>query len=67
VTIRLYLEEDSMRRALVRALSARGVDVVTARGNGEMALGEEELEQIGGYVKAHLGKWMVEAHLDRRS
>ena len=28
--IRLYLEEDSMRRALVRALRARGVDVITA-------------------------------------
>ena len=30
MTIRLYLEEDSMRHALVRALCARGVDVVTA-------------------------------------
>ncbi len=30
MTIRLYLEEDSMRHALVRALRARGVDVVTA-------------------------------------
>jgi predicted nuclease of predicted toxin-antitoxin system len=30
VTIRLYLDEDSMRRSLVRALRARGVDVVTA-------------------------------------
>ena len=28
--IRLYLDEDSMSRALVRALRARGVDVVTA-------------------------------------
>jgi len=30
VTIRLYLEEDSMRHALVRALRAHGVDVITA-------------------------------------
>lgn len=30
MTIRLYLDEDSMRRSLVRALRARGVDVVTA-------------------------------------
>src|SRR3712207_3756254 len=28
--IRLYMDEDSMREALVRALRARGVDVVTA-------------------------------------
>lgn len=28
--IRLYFDEDSMREALVRALRARGVDVVTA-------------------------------------
>jgi predicted nuclease of predicted toxin-antitoxin system len=28
--IRLYFDEDSMRRSLVRALRARGVDVVTA-------------------------------------
>ncbi len=30
MTIRLYFEEDSMRRALVRALRACGVDVITA-------------------------------------
>jgi len=30
-----------------------------------MALREEELEQIGGYVKTHLGEWMVEAHLGK--
>ena len=28
--IRLYIDEDSMDHALVRALRARGVDVVTA-------------------------------------
>ena len=30
MTIRFYLEEDSMRHALARALRARGVDVSTA-------------------------------------
>jgi hypothetical protein len=30
MTLRLYLDEDSMRRSLVRALRARGVDVITA-------------------------------------
>lgn len=30
MTIRLYIDEDAMDRALVRALRARGVDVVTA-------------------------------------
>ncbi len=28
--IRLYIDEDSMDRALVRALRARGVDILTA-------------------------------------
>ena len=30
MTIRLYFDEDSMRHSLVRALRARGADVVTA-------------------------------------
>ena len=30
MTIRLYIDEDSMSRGLVRALRARGVDVITA-------------------------------------
>ena len=30
MTIRLYMDEDSMRHRLVQALRARGVDVVTA-------------------------------------
>jgi hypothetical protein len=30
VTLRLYMDEDSMSQALVRALRARGVDVLTA-------------------------------------
>ena len=44
MTIRLYLEEDSMRYALVRALRARGVDVVTAL----------EAGMIGREDRAHL-------------
>ena len=32
--IRLYIDEDSMRQALVRALQARGVDVTTALAEG---------------------------------
>jgi hypothetical protein len=30
VKIRLYFDEDSMRRSLIRALRSRGVDVITA-------------------------------------
>ena len=30
MTIRLYVDEDSMDRALVRALRARSLDIVTA-------------------------------------
>ena len=30
MTIHLYFDEDSMQRSLVRALRARGVDVITA-------------------------------------
>jgi len=30
-TIALYMDEDSMRHSVVRALRARGVDVTTAR------------------------------------
>jgi len=30
VTLRLYLDEDAMRHSLVRALRARGIDVLTA-------------------------------------
>lgn len=36
MTIRLYLDEDSMRQALVQALRARGVDVITALEAGMM-------------------------------
>jgi Domain of unknown function (DUF5615) len=34
MTIRLYMDEDAMDRDLMRALRARGVDVVTALENG---------------------------------
>lgn len=34
MTIRLYIDEDSMSRALVRALQARGIDVTTALAEG---------------------------------
>jgi hypothetical protein len=34
VTIRLYLDEDAVDRDLVRALRARGVDVLTAQEAG---------------------------------
>jgi hypothetical protein len=34
VIIRLYIDEDSMDRALVRALQTRGIDITTARMEG---------------------------------
>ena len=40
--LRLYLDEDSMDHALVRALRARGVDVVTALDEGMIERGDEE-------------------------
>jgi uncharacterized protein with PIN domain len=42
VTIRLYLDEDSMRHSLVRALRARGVDVITALDVGMIEREDEE-------------------------
>lgn len=42
MTIRLYLDEDSMDRALVRGLRARGADVLTAF---EAGMIEKEDEQ----------------------
>jgi predicted nuclease of predicted toxin-antitoxin system len=42
VQIRLYFDEDSMRRALVRALRARGVDVITALEAGMIERGDAE-------------------------
>ena len=40
--IRLYVEEDSMSRALVRTLRARGVDVITALNTGMIQRPDEE-------------------------
>jgi hypothetical protein len=42
VKIRLYLDEDSMRQALVVALRARGLDVQTALEAGLTARSDEE-------------------------
>ena len=48
--IRLYLDEDSTRRALVRALHTRGVDVITARDAGMIERRDEEQLE---YAAAH--------------
>jgi predicted nuclease of predicted toxin-antitoxin system len=40
--IQLYFDEDSMRRSLVRALRARGVDVITALDAGIVERSDEE-------------------------
>ena len=45
MTIRLYLDEDSMHRGLVRALRARGVDVITALDVGMIE--REDTEHLG--------------------
>ena len=42
MTIRLYIDEDSMQSALVRALQARGVDVLTALEAGMIERSDEE-------------------------
>jgi hypothetical protein len=42
MTIRLYFDEDSMRQALVQALRARAVDVVTALDVGMIEVADEE-------------------------
>ncbi len=40
--LRLYIDEDSMNHALVRALRARGVDIVTALDAGMIERGDGE-------------------------
>ena len=42
MTFRLYLEEDSMRRALIGALRARGADVTTALEAGMIERDDKE-------------------------
>jgi hypothetical protein len=44
MTIRLYVDEDSLRHALVRALRAQGVDVVTAIDAG--MLGRDDADHL---------------------
>lgn len=42
MTVRLYLDEDSMRRSLVRGLRARGIDVITALDAGMIERADKE-------------------------
>ena len=42
MTIRLYIDEDSMDKDLVQALRARGVDVITALDAGMVERGDAE-------------------------
>jgi uncharacterized protein with PIN domain len=44
MTLRLYIDEDSMRHSLVRALRVRGVDVVTPLDTG--TVGYEDARQL---------------------
>lgn len=44
MTIRLYFDEDSMRRSLVRSLRARGMDVTTAHHEG--MIGRDDYEHL---------------------
>jgi predicted nuclease of predicted toxin-antitoxin system len=40
--IKLYLDEDTISRALIRALRARGVDILTAREADQMGASDRE-------------------------
>ncbi len=42
MTIRLYFDEDSMSRSLVRSLRARGIDVTTAFDEGMIEMEDSE-------------------------
>jgi hypothetical protein len=59
VRIRLYLDEDSMSRALVQALQARGVDVENALGVG--LIERSDLQQLE-YAAAH-GRTLYSANI----
>jgi hypothetical protein len=59
VKIRLYLEEDSMSRALVRGLRARGVDVVTALEEGMVERQDEEHLQFAAKMRRVLYSFNV--------
>jgi len=54
MTIRLYLEEDSMRSALVIALQARGANVLTALEAGMIERSDEVKDRVGPPGKALL-------------
>ena len=54
MTIRLYLDEDSMRNALVIALQARGVDVLSALDAGMIERSDEVKDRVGLPGKALL-------------
>jgi post-segregation antitoxin (ccd killing protein) len=45
MSVRLYMDEDSMDQALVRALRARGVDVKTALEEGMRDIIERPMEE----------------------
>jgi hypothetical protein len=55
VTIRLYFDEDSMRRSLVRVLRARGIDVITGKA-GKAPLVHQGDERPNPYVRATLNR-----------
>jgi len=52
--IRLYLDEDSMREGLVRALRSRGVDVLTAR-EAQLIAARSAEDMVGS--AEFLGAW----------
>jgi uncharacterized protein with PIN domain len=71
VTIRLYIDEDAMDRDLLRALRARGVDVVAANEVGMVHRPDEEhlayaasegrviyTFNVGDFCRLH-GEWMA--------
>lgn len=53
--IRLYIDEDSMSRALVRALEARGINVTTALAEGmiERPTPVPSLLNLSGLMQLH--------------
>jgi hypothetical protein len=59
MTIRLYLDEDSMQRALVAALRVRRIDVLTAIEAGMIARPDEEHLDFAGSQKRVLYSFNV--------
>lgn len=62
--IRLYLEEDSMSRALVRGLRARNVDVVTAFEEGMIERTDEEHLEYAARIERALYSFNVKDFYD---